>query len=275
MTIRLIILLTLTVSLNTIAQTRLEGVIRDSGTKQILPYANIGIVNKNVGTVSDSSGRFTMLIKDENINDSLKISYVGYKPLVMGIPQLIALLAKTPVIDLEESAIKLQHVTIVEKKLKETSLGNTTESKKFRGGFTNSELGNELGVVIKIKKPTMLLSFNANVVVNTSDSMKFRLNIYDLKKGLPDNRIIAEQIIFPIGVKAGRFSLDLTSYNIVMTDDFFVSLELIENYGRTKSGSILFSAGLLGNPLLVRQTSQGSWKKYSAISVGFNLTAQQ
>jgi hypothetical protein len=275
MSVRLIVLFIFAVSVNTFAQNKVEGIVRDSNTKMALPYANIGIVNKNIGTVSDSIGRFRLEISAGNINDTLKVSYVGYKPKVWRVSQVIEFLAAQPVIDLEETAIKLPHLTIVDKKLKTVDLGNSTRSKKFRGGFTNSELGNELGVVIKIKKPTMLMTFNTTVVANTSDSMKFRLNIYDVRKGLPNDRILQEQIVFPIETKAGNFSLDLSSYKIVMTDDFFVSLELIENYGRPKTGSVLFSAGFLGNPLLVRQTSQGSWKKYSAISVGFNLTGHQ
>lgn len=129
--------------------------------------------------------------------------------------------------------------------------------------------------MVKIKKrPTYIKDFNAFIVENTSDSMKFRLNFYDLKRGLPGDRIIKNQIIFPITTKNGTFTIDLSNYNILMTDDFSISLELIENYGQKSKRGILFSAGLLGSPFITRETSQGTWKKYKAISLGFNVTTE-
>ena len=87
--------------------------------------------------------------------------------------------------------------------------------------------------------------------------MKFRLNFYDLNDGLPHNKIIADQIIFPIKTTSGKFILDLRQYDIRVNDDFFVSLELIENFGQKDKRGVLFSAGFLGSPFITRETSQG------------------
>lgn len=252
-----------------------EGVVKDKLTNESIRYVNIGVLNKDIGTVSDNEGKFKISLSEQNNNDSLRLSIVGYKSRQFRVSDFKAMIVYDKEIKLEEEITKLSEVVVLSKKTKEQIEGNKTESKKFRGGFTNSELGNELGIIINIKKrPTYIKDFNAFIVENTSDSMIFRLNFYDLKKGLPGDRIITEQIIFPIRTKNGKFTFDLSSYNIVMTNDFFVSLELIENFGQRSKKGILFSAGLLGSSFITRETSQGTWKKYKAISLGFNVTTE-
>jgi len=43
-----------------------------------LPYINIGINGKPIGTVSDSTGNYSLTIFIENLKDSLQVSSVGY-----------------------------------------------------------------------------------------------------------------------------------------------------------------------------------------------------
>ena len=43
-----------------------------------LPYINIGINGKPIGTVSDSTGNYSLTIFIENLKDSLQLSSVGY-----------------------------------------------------------------------------------------------------------------------------------------------------------------------------------------------------
>ena len=54
----------------------------------------------------------------------------------------------------------------------------------------------------------------------------------DLTIGLPHTKIVTEQIVFPIKTASGKFLLDLSSYDIKVSDDFFISLELVENFGQ-------------------------------------------
>lgn len=269
------ILIFTTLSADSFGQKTYEGTVKDKLTNENIGYVNIGIVNKNIGTVSDSEGKFKISIPEQKNDDSIRLSIVGYKFLQFKVSDFKILIATDNEIKLEEEITQLSEVVVSSKKLKTKKKGNGTESKKFRGGFTDSELGNELGIIINIKKrPTYIKDFNAFIVENTSDSMKFRLNFYDVKKGMPGDKIIKEQIVFPIRTKTGKFTFDLSQYNIVMIDDFFVSLELVENFGRKSKKGILFSAGFFGSPFITRETSQGTWKKYKAISLGFNLTTE-
>ena len=61
---------------------------------------------------------------------------------------------------------------------------------------------------------------------------------------------------------------DLSFYQIVIDEDFFVAIEWIEDLG---PGNLFFSGGFLGSPLIAREVSQGTWSKVGAASVGMNL----
>jgi len=55
------------------------GTVKDSETKKPIPYVNIGIVKKNIGTVSDSEGKFDLKFPMTLENDTIKLSSIGYK----------------------------------------------------------------------------------------------------------------------------------------------------------------------------------------------------
>jgi hypothetical protein len=54
-----------------------EGVVKDAKTNQPLPYVNVGIIGKSVGTVTDSAGRYKLNLTSHD-TDSLKLSMIGY-----------------------------------------------------------------------------------------------------------------------------------------------------------------------------------------------------
>lgn len=259
-------------SLITFGQNSFKGNLKDKTTKEPLAYVNIGVVGKNIGTVSDMNGDFEIKLPEANNNDTLKMSMIGYESLTFIVSDFKKIISKTPEIVLVPKTMELKEVVISGRELKEKILGNTTESKTMTGGFSSNELGNEVGIVIKIKRsPTYIKQFCANIASNKYDSLKFRLNFYDLKDGMPNQRINNQNIILTSNIKEGKLIVDLSKYDIIMEDDFFVSLEWIENLGEN---GLYFSVGLLGSPIISRHTSQGNWKKIGAVSLGFNVTAK-
>lgn len=68
----------------TIAQTfKISGVIVNSETKEILPFASLMVLNKTLGISADKSGSFELILPDSLWNDTLVISYVGFQPKKM------------------------------------------------------------------------------------------------------------------------------------------------------------------------------------------------
>jgi len=255
-------------------QNIVEGFIKNADTQEPIPFVNIGIINKDKGTVSNDQGFFSLEIPDEFNLDTLRISSIAYHTKSYIINDFFKIINTNTGIELLPEVVTLNEIIVSTKNLKETILGNKTKSKRLRGGFRNAPLGHELGIKIKLKnKQTSIEKFQTHITSNTGTSMKFRLNFYDIKNKLPNKRIVNENIIFQIGVKNGDFTLDLSKYNIVLNDDFYFTVELIDN--QKEGEEIFFSAGLLGNPILTRQTSQGAWKKLGSVGIGFNLIVKQ
>ncbi|MEL7003843.1 MAG: carboxypeptidase-like regulatory domain-containing protein [Bacteroidota bacterium] len=262
-----LVLIVFALSIQVSTAQSVRGVVLDSQTGEPVAYANIGVPNKKHGTVANAQGQYELSVSNKHLKDTIQIASVGYKTnYVLG-----SRLIKTPKILLEPDVIELDEVTVNIKQLKEKTIGNKTKSKSLRGGFKNATLGHEIGAIFRTgKKETFVKSLNTNIVSNTNKSMKFRLNFYSVKKGLPDEKLVFKNIIFTIDAAEGPFSLDLTSYDILLKKDFFCTMELVEN--QNPDESIFFSAGLFGNKLVYRETSHATWDKIKVLGIGFNLT---
>lgn len=247
----------------------LKGSIKDKKSNSALQYVNIGILNKDKGTTTDAKGKFELKISESNIKDTLRISMVGYEPRIVYLKDLLTKKEPHLNIYLQEQINDLQEIVVMEEKLVTKILGNKTDSKFFGAKFASDDLGSEIAIRIKIKEaPTYLDAFNFNISYNSSDTATFRVNIYQIKNGLPDKNILRENIIIRTGNQTGKIELDLSKYNIVVNDDFFISLEWIQG---NKNSGIVFSAGFINKGTYYRKASQGRWKKYP-IGVGFNVT---
>lgn len=57
----------------------IRGLVIDARTRKPLSIANVFLLNKSIGTISNASGRFELKLKSYNSDDTLGISYMGYK----------------------------------------------------------------------------------------------------------------------------------------------------------------------------------------------------
>lgn len=62
--------------------------VADKSDKKPVPFANILLKGRNLGTISNADGYFTVKIPSGCVNDSIQISSVGYKPLTCNISQI-------------------------------------------------------------------------------------------------------------------------------------------------------------------------------------------
>jgi hypothetical protein len=255
-----------------VAENVLKGMVRDKKTNLPLPYVNIGILNGDLGTASDTTGAFVLPLRHSNNNDTLRISMVGYEPAAIPLREMLKSGRRHLNIQLREKTDELKEVVVTDKKLTTKILGNRTVSKFFGGKFAKGDLGSEIGIRIKSKKevPTYLETFHFNISYNRGDTSVFRVNIYDIKNGLPGENILNQNILLKVNGEAGRMEVDLSKYNIVVEDDFFIGLEWID--GKSNSG-IVFSSGLGNRSTYYRKASQGQWRKYR-MGVGFHLTVK-
>lgn len=56
----------------------ISGTVVERSTLKPLPYATVGIYKKGIGTISNEEGNFTLKVNENSLNDSIKISYLGF-----------------------------------------------------------------------------------------------------------------------------------------------------------------------------------------------------
>jgi len=109
------------ICISSIAQTTLTGVVVDSDNQTALPFVNIGIKQKNIGTSSLADGTFSIIIPMQNENDTLTFSMVGYTELNLPIKNIIE--ANPKIFQLKTKTTALQPVVITANKLVEQKFG--------------------------------------------------------------------------------------------------------------------------------------------------------
>jgi hypothetical protein len=220
------------------AQLNLKGIILDETSGQVIPYANIGIVGKPVGTVSNELGEFSFMVNPTLLSDSIKVSCIGYKVAAY----LTSELLKIDQISLKRAVQQLAEVEIVSKKFRHLVLGTKKYSTNNCSGFADISgnwKGSETAVFIKNKKTVYFETFSFYVIQNKyPDSLLFRLMFYERIPGRIKGKInenenwvgptfLTQAIIFKLAIKQGEFTLPLYSFNIKTSNDFFISLECL------------------------------------------------
>lgn len=261
------------ITIGVMAQETLKGIIINSSDNSPLPYVNIGVIDKSIGTVTNEKGNFNLFINNGNYKDSIRISMVGFISKTFSTRDFIKVLKESPTIKMNEKVEELSEVVITNRKLKTKVLGSRCKSRKNFYQASAKLLGSEVGVKIRIKKsPTLLKKFNTRVLTKEHSKFKFRLNIYDIQNGLPNKNLLKENIVVDSNnINDGFMNVNLEPYGIYVTDDFFVTLEWIKGDGRRK---LRFPATLLGPTVVERETSQAKWNKHTIASIGFNVTVE-
>ena len=218
------------------AQT-IRGSVFDRESKESLPYVNIGIKGKKVGTVSDQNGNFQLDLASPQ--DSLVLSYIGYFTKVT-IASSFSNEGFDVFMDPRPYAIK--EVNVVSKSFdKEVILGVRNEKKRGHSiGFGNPQLGTELGARIRIEKETFIKS--ANFVLNHAkgDSLLLRINIYDYSKGEIGEKLLKKNIYVRDKQRKGTFTIELDEYEILLSQDVLLSLEWLRDFDEQGNKLITF-----------------------------------
>ena len=257
------------------AQHILQGRIIDAFTKEPLPFVNIGVLKKELGTVSNEDGFFFLEVPDVYAAETLRFSMIGFDERDFQVADLEAILLSNNTLVLAEQTTFLEEVVLTAEKKWDTRVsGNATTSKLLITGFTSNQLGNEIALFVKVKKtPAYIEGIQFSVVENIYPEVRFRVNVYSSEYRFPDENILKENIFVTLKQSEGIISVDLKEYDILVDDDIFISLEWIdEDLG---SEGLWFSAGVFGKSIYARSTSQAEWKKQRGLSLGMSVTLRE
>lgn len=153
-------------------------IVLSASTGEPVIYASVGVVNRNLGTVADTLGRFSLNIPAEYINDSIRISSIGYLPKIFAVKD-IDKIADT--IFLADDAMMLSEVVVKPRVIKHKTAG-----RKGAGGFIFIDVegykaaGQGLAIPLRVKKLAWLKELGFTVMTDNKplSKMKFRVNIY-------------------------------------------------------------------------------------------------
>lgn len=229
---------------------KLKGKITDKNEK-VLPFVNIGIPMKHIGTVSDRNGDYILKIPSNILEiDTVVFSYIGYKTIKKSVAELKD--QNDISIQMETEENQLDEVVFETKKFKDKKLGRTNKGLGLMhfNFYTvyekeiDDRLSKELGMNFKLRKNCRLEKFHFAITQNEFKNLKFRINIYSLIDGQPQDLLISDNIIFKIeNEQIGWKSIDLNPYDIYLKEElgeFLLTIQWVES-NKSKADSKFFS----------------------------------
>lgn len=192
-----------------------------------LPFATIGILNKNVGTIGDEQGGFELTIPNPTIEDTLIVSYLGYKsksfvPFLMN--QLIEL-----EFNLEKDIIQLRPVVVVNNGARKISLGGKKEKSAFVWVSAPGK-GAEVATLMRPKSPVFLNKVGVQILNKTREPFKLLLNLYtyDPKTKLPGKSLLQHEVLIESDLEEGWLDVAIDGENIIVDAPFYVTFKWVE-----------------------------------------------
>ncbi|MEO0573170.1 MAG: carboxypeptidase-like regulatory domain-containing protein [Bacteroidota bacterium] len=262
------------------AQLPLYGKVINSETAEGIPFVNIGFVDLGIGTVSNEEGEFLLeFYPDKTSEDAvLQFSSLGYTTKKIDNSDALRFFDKELVVHMTPQEMQLKEVEVYNNgEFISDNVGYRNYGEEFIGYWKdNMALGGELATRVIVRDGLRKLhSLEFTVRENVSDSLLLRINVYDDDGGvyrLPGTNLNKSGKGILYVLKAGQESIliNLDPFEIMVEDDFIVSLELIEVYGKSPPGLVLEAANN-GFGSYRRYTSQDKWSKFSLINMAYYL----
>jgi hypothetical protein len=247
-----------------------RGRVLSGETNSGIGYVNVGIMGRNIGTVANEAGDFSLILDKTYINDSLRFSMIGYESKTLPVTQF----KKDSVlyVYMKPALYRLQEVKVIYHKPREIKLGTEVVSNELRSGFAYNDLSSELGIKLHVKGMVKLEDINLNVAICTYDSVTYRLNIYQ-----SDNQVDYKNILtVPIYISFSKdkinnvIAFNLRKYSIIIEGNVIIALELYKDLGE---GRLLFYTEYFTGYTYHRKAIEGNWIEAPGV-IGMYLNGQ-
>ncbi|MBK8504957.1 MAG: carboxypeptidase-like regulatory domain-containing protein [Saprospiraceae bacterium] len=222
-----------------LSQIHIEGKVLSIPKKEPIAFANIGILNASIGTISDQDGTFYMNISRSYSRDSILFSALGYEKVSVPISSLLG--GHTLTIYLRETIYKLSEVLVIASKVRPKLVvaGNSG----YEGGSLYADTVNAGGAMalliknkslrgkVKFDYPSYVHAAELMIVNNTFKRFKVRVRLMDVfeigGKLLPGRDLLEESVVVESQLFDGWLKFDLASYQLKVKGDFFLVFEWI------------------------------------------------
>lgn len=232
------LILILFTSLTTQAQTNktkiIEGFVVNAKTKEPIPYANIGILDTEIGTLSNRDGSFSIKMPTEYESRNLLFSSIGYEKKSIRINTIKT--SEPLKVSLTERISKLDEVTISSEKFKKekVQLGNGKSlllNAVLRGDSTNA--GAAIALLIdrsQYPDHTFIHGASLHIGKNIMPSFKVRMRLLAIDSAngqKPGDDIFFEQIIEESSIKKGWMDFPFPPSIQIEQSAFYLTFEWI------------------------------------------------
>lgn len=221
------------------AQFYMQGKVLALPNREPVAFANIGIINASIGTISDHDGSFSMSIPRVHSRDSIIFSALGYEKVSIPVSKLQAGTSLT--IYLKETSYRLSVITITAERSKPKyfSAGNAeSEGGSLYADTVNAGAAMALLIrnetrkgKVKFEYPLDIQSAQVRIVNNTFKQFKVRIRLLDVVevggKLVPGKDILNESVVVESSIFDGWLKIDLSPYTIKVNSDYFLVFEWI------------------------------------------------
>ncbi|WP_347157525.1 carboxypeptidase-like regulatory domain-containing protein [Pontibacter chitinilyticus] len=274
-TATLLLFLLLTATRTPAQTTVIRGTVLAGATAEGIPYVNIGIRKKGMGTAANADGTFTLALSSETLHDTLTFSAIGYRELSLPIQSVVESQQRQFI--LAEKPMPLQEVVVLGKAPKLRRLGVTYKLPFLFGSAEtrNSHDISELAAFIPVHgKHAALVSTSVYLKSTKADSANFRINFYESMDGKPGARLLEKSIVRRLPLTKGWVTVNLQPYHLMVEDDFFVGFEYLPDSRRTDN-FLFFYGAVLGGRLFARNVSLGAWRETAGGRMSAYVTVRQ
>ncbi|OKS85075.1 hypothetical protein [Mucilaginibacter polytrichastri] len=151
----------------------------------------------------------------------------------------------------------------------------TTIGNKARTGTSNSTFavikGQQIGIKMKAGSKTVkLLKLNFGVENRSSDTLKFKVNVYEFNNAIPGESLVKQTIIGSMPKGKNRINVDLAPYEIQVKGTILVAIEWLDNQQVAEPS---FFIGLFNGGTW--QYENNKWKKMPVAGVDFNVLVEK
>ncbi|MEO7308465.1 MAG: carboxypeptidase-like regulatory domain-containing protein [Ferruginibacter sp.] len=219
-------------------------------------FASIEVLHrKDVHTVTNFAGNFSLQIPNSKGNDTVVISSVGYQTIKL--PLYIA--AKRSEFVLAEVVKNLEGVT-----LKPLVIGSISETVGYYRSWNHKSTGGEIGRIFSLPYSKFKLDKVRFKAGNVCDTCSLRIHIRKVVNGLPAEEILPDSIsifVNKLSLDTRVPEFDLTDYDLTITEkEFFVGIEVL-NCANGKNGSCAFNfAGTEKGEYYFKSKADSEWR---------------
>jgi len=258
----------------------INGQVTDGESGKIIAFVNIGIIGKNIGTITGLDGTFSLDLSKAADKDTLRFSFIGYEPFNLSINH-VRKNGFTNKIALKEKVIELKEVIVASNGLTPKTLGIRVNDcypvplyKKVTSNipFPQPSYRHEIGTFFTNDRPLYLDSIQLNFADIQIDTIKLRVNIYVSVEGSLKN-ILRKPLYINFHSSDKSQLIDVSHLGLQLESDFLVS---IENYVSMKDNSLQIFANFKSKgkryPTYYRSNTQSNWIVLKSKSQDFGIS---